>query len=162
MFQLSEKTKQQIDHWLKKYPPDQRRSAVVASLLAAQAQNNGHLTDEAMRAVAEYLRIPQIEAFEVATFYDMYNLKPIGKHKIAVCTNISCMLRGADEMLDYLKSRLQIEEGETTRDGKFTLKAVECMAACCGAPMCQVDDRDYHEKLTREKIDQLLSQLDLS
>lgn len=159
MFELSQSTKETIDHWLTKYPADQRRSAVVAALLEAQKQNAGHLTDEAMNAVADYLKIPHIEAYEVATFYDMYNLKPIGKHKIAVCTNISCMLRGADGIVDHLKKRLKINVNETTPDGKFTLREVECMAACCGAPMCQVDDKHYHENLTPEKIDKLIDQL---
>ncbi|OGT34579.1 MAG: NADH dehydrogenase [Gammaproteobacteria bacterium RIFCSPHIGHO2_02_FULL_39_13] len=158
-FELSKETKQHIDHWLTKYPADQRRSAVVASLLAAQEQNGGYLTNEAVNVVADYLRIPHIEAYEVATFYDMYNLKPIGKHKIAVCTNISCMLRGSDEIIAHLKKRLNIAPGETTADGKFTLCEVECMAACGGAPMCQVDDKEYVENLTREKIDEVLERL---
>ena len=159
-FELSKETKQQIDHWLTKYPADQRRSAVVASLLAVQEQNGGHLTNEAMNAVADYLRIPHVEAYEVATFYDMYNLKPIGKNKIAVCTNISCMLRGADDILDHLKKRLNIDVNETTADGKFTLREVECMAACGGAPMCQVNDKNYIENLTPAKIDELLKELE--
>jgi NADH-quinone oxidoreductase subunit E len=158
-FELSQETKQHIDHWLTKYPADQRRSAVVASLLAVQKQNGGHLTDEAMNAVADYLQIPHIEAYEVATFYDMYNLKPIGKNKIAVCTNISCMLRGSDEIVDHLEKRLNIKVGETTADGKFTLCEVECMAACAGAPMCQVNDKEYIENLTQNKIDALLEKL---
>ena len=158
-FELSDTTKKQIDHWLTKYPADQRRSAVVASLLAVQNQNGGHLTAEAMNAVADYLKIPHIEAYEVATFYDMYNLKPIGKHKIAICTNISCMLRGADEIVDYAKNRLKIGMNETTPDGQITLREVECMAACCGAPMCQVDDKHYHENLTPEKMGKLIDEL---
>lgn len=158
-FELSEKTKKHIDHWLTKYPADQRRSAVVASLLAAQEQNDGHLTDAAMNAVADYLKIPHVEAYEVATFYDMYNLKPIGKHKISVCTNISCMLRGADDIVDYLKKRLNIGFNETTADGKFTLREAECMAACGGAPMCQVDDREYVENLTLEKMGKIIDEL---
>lgn len=160
MFELSEKTKQHIDHWLTKYPADQRRSAVVASLLAAQEQNNGHLSEAAMKAVADYLKISHIEAYEVASFYDMYNLKPIGNHKICVCTNISCMLRGSDKIMDYLKDRLGIGPNETTQDGKFTLREVECMAACCGAPMCQIDDKQYHENLTPEKMGKLIDSLE--
>lgn len=158
-FELSKETTQHIDHWLTKYPADQRRSAVVASLLKAQEQNGGHLTEEVMNAVADYLKIPHVEAYEVATFYDMYNLKPIGKNKIAVCTNISCMLRGSDEILRHCKNRLNIEPGETTADDKFTLVEVECMAACVGAPMCQVNDKDYHENLTPEKMDAILNKL---
>lgn len=158
-FELSQNTTQKIDHWLTKYPADQRRSAVVASLLAVQEQNGGHLTDDAMKAVADYLQIPHIEAYEVATFYDMYNLKPIGKHKIAICTNISCMLRGSDEILDCVKKRLNIAINETTADGKFTLREVECLAACAGAPMCQIDDKHYHENLTPQKMDSLIDEL---
>lgn len=158
-FELSDKTKQHIDHWLTKYPADQRRSAVVASLLAVQEQNGGYLSDESMNAVADYLQIPHIEAYEVATFYDMYNLKPIGKNKIAVCTNISCMLRGSDDILAHCKNRLKIGVNETTADGKFTLVEVECMAACGGAPMCQVNDKHYHENLTPEKIDKIIDEL---
>lgn len=158
-FELSQETKEQIDHWLTKYPADQRRSAVVKALLLVQEQNAGHLSEDAMNAVADYLRIPHVEAYEVATFYDQYNLKPIGKHKISVCTNISCMLRGSDEIMARLKDRLGIGPGETTKDGQFTLQEVECMAACVGAPMCQVDDKDYHENLTPEKMDQLIDSL---
>lgn len=158
-FILSEGTIQHIDHWLSKYPENQRRSAVVASLLKAQEQNGGHLTESVMNAVADYLKIPHIEAYEVASFYDMYNLKPIGKNKIAVCTNISCMLRGSDEILNHCKNRLNINPGETTVDGKFTLIEVECMAACAGAPMCQINDRDYVENLTPNKIDEILDEL---
>ncbi|MDP1573870.1 MAG: NAD(P)H-dependent oxidoreductase subunit E [Coxiellaceae bacterium] len=159
MFELSQETKKTIDHWLTKYPADQRRSAVVASLLEGQKQNNDFLSEEVMNAVADYLQIPRIEAYEVATFYDMYNLTPIGKHKICVCTNISCMLRGSDKIMDYLKDRLKIDVNETTADGKFTLREVECMAACCGAPMCQIDDKKYHENLTPEKMGQLIDDL---
>ena len=158
-FELSQTTKQHIDHWLTKYPDNQRRSAVVASLLKAQEQNGGHLTNDVMNAVADYLKIPHVEAYEVATFYDMYNLKPIGKNKIAVCTNISCMLRGSDEILNHCKIRLGIEPGETTVDGKFTLLEVECMAACAGAPMCQVNDKEYIENLTPDKMDALIEKL---
>ena len=159
MFELSQETKKTIDHWLTKYPADQRRSAVVASLLEGQKQNNDFLSEEVMNAVADYLQIPRIEAYEVATFYDMYNLTPIGKHKICVCTNISCMLRGSDKIMDYLKDRLKIDVNETTADGKFTLREVECMAACCGAPMCQIDDKKYHENLTPEKMGKILDDL---
>lgn len=159
MFEISKENKKEIDHWLAKYPADQRRSAIVKALLLVQAQNNGHLSEEAMNAAADYLRIPRVEAYEVATFYDQYNLKPIGKHKIAVCTNISCMLRGSDGIMQTIKDRLKIGPGETTKDGQFTLHEVECMAACGGAPMCQVDDKDYHENLTSEKMNQLIDQL---
>jgi NADH-quinone oxidoreductase subunit E len=159
MFELSIETKQHIDHWLTKYPADQRRSAVVASLLAGQEQNAGYLSEDVMNAVADYLKISRIEAYEVATFYDMYNLTPIGKHKISICTNISCMLRGSDDILDCVKKRLKIDVNETTPDGKFTLREVECLAACAGAPMCQIDDKKYYEHLTPEKIGKIIDGL---
>lgn len=156
---LSEKVKSEIDHWLTKFPSNQRRSAVVASLLCAQAENGGWLSDEIMEAIASYLEIPKIEVFEVATFYDMYELKPIGKYKIGVCTNISCHLRGSAEIVDELSSRLGVKLGETTQDGLFTLRETECLGACANAPVCQVNDNLYHEDLTREKISQLVDQL---
>lgn len=158
-FQLSTAVTQEIDHWLKKYPPEQKRSAVVAALLVAQEQNNGWLSEPVMEAVADYLGLARIEVFEVASFYDQYNLKPIGKHKISVCTNVSCMLRGADEILNCIHTRLGIKPGETSEDGKFTLREVECMAACADAPMCQIDDKVYHENLTPKKMAALIDQL---
>ena len=158
-FEISNQNKQEIDHWLTKYPSDQRRSAVIAALLLVQKQNNNYLSEDAMNAVADYLRIPHVEAYEVATFYDMFNLKPVGKHKIAVCTNIACVLRGSEDMMTHLKTRLGIGPGETTADGNITLHEVECMAACGGAPMCQVDDKAYHENLTPEKIDNIINAL---
>lgn len=158
-FELSDAVKKEIDHWLTKYPKDQRRSAVVSSLLAAQIQNSGWLSEPVMNAVADYLAIPRIEVYEVATFYDMYNLRPVGRHKIAVCTNLSCQLRGSEKITAHLKSRLGIGLGETTEDGRFTLREVECMAACGGAPMCQVNDKEYHEHLTPEKMDEIIDTL---
>lgn len=158
-FELSDAVKKEIDHWLTKYPPDQRRSAVVSALLAAQTQNEGWLSEPVMNAVADYLAIPRIEVYEVATFYDMYNLKPVGKHKIAVCTNLSCQLRGSEKIVAHLKKRLGAGLGETTSDGQFTLQEVECLAACGGAPMCQVNDQAYHENLTPEKMDEIINSL---
>lgn len=159
-FVISDDNKTKIDHWLTKYPPEQKRSAVVPALLYVQEQNEGWLSESAMDAVAEYLDLPPIMVYEVATFYDMFELKPIGKHKISVCTNLSCMLRGSDEIVSCLKRRLGIGLGETTKDRRFTLREVECMAACGGAPMCQIDDRDYHENLTPEKMLEILDTLE--
>lgn len=158
-FEISTDIKKEIDQWLKKYPPEQKRSAVVTALLLVQEQNNGWLSESAMNAVADYLDLAKIEVYEVATFYDMYNLKPIGKHKINVCTNISCMLMGSDEILACIKEKLGISPGETTSDGLFTLKESECLAACGGAPMCQIDDKYYHENLTQEKMLALIDEL---
>lgn len=151
-FILSDASKQHIDHWLKKYPKEQRQSAVVEALFVAQAQNDNWLSEAAMNAVAEYLDLAPIVVYEAASFYDMFNLKPIGKHKIALCTNISCLLRGSEEIAACLKKRLGVDLGETTADGLFTLKEVECMAACANAPMCQVDDKEYVGDLTPEKM----------
>lgn len=159
-FVISDDNKTKIDHWLTKYPPEQKRSAVVPALLYVQEQNEGWLSESAMDAVAEYLDLPPIMVYEVATFYDMFELKPIGKHKISVCTNLSCMLRGSDEIVSCLKRRLGIGLGETTKDRRFTLREVECMAACGGAPMCQIDDRDYHENLTPEKMLEIIDTLE--
>lgn len=156
---LSEQSCKAIDHWLTKYPQDQKRSAVLPALHIVQEQNGGWLSEPLMDAVAEYLAIPRIAVYEVATFYSMYELNPVGKHKICICTNISCMLRGSEQMVEHLQKRLGIQFGETTADGKFTLKEVECMAACAGAPMMQID-KTYYENLTPEKIDHILENLE--
>ena len=155
---LTPQTISVIDHWVKKFPVDKKRSAVLAALTATQKQNGGWLTAELMNAVATYLEIPECWAYEVATFYDMYDLEPVGKHKIRVCTNVSCMLRGCDKIVDHLKTRLGVEWGETTKDGLFTLKESECLAACSNAPMLQVGV-DYHVDLTPEKVDKILDDL---
>lgn len=147
--------RQQLDAWVAKYPAGQSRSAVIPSLHLLQAANGGWLSEPIMDALAVYLDMPAISVYEVATFYTMFDLHEVGQHKINVCTNISCMLNGSEEVVDHLKKRLGAGLGETTLDGKFTLKEVECLGACCGAPMMQVD-RDYHEHLTTEKIDQIL------
>ncbi len=159
-FVISDTVRKEIERWLAKYPPEQRRSAVVSALLLVQEQNDGWLSNAAMDAVADYLDIPKIAVYEVVTFYDMYDLKPRGKYKINVCTNVSCMLRGSSEILDFLKKRLDIEVGETTSDGKFTLRESECLAACGGAPMCQINDQHFYENLTPKKIQTIIDQLD--
>lgn len=156
---LTSQTRAEIDHWLKKFPADKKQSAVLAALTIVQKQNGGFLTTPLMNAVAAYLGMPNIAVYEVATFYSMYELKPVGKHKISVCTNVSCQLCGCEAIVDYFEQKLGIKLGETTADGKFTLKSVECLAACQGAPMCQIGD-DYHENLTPQKIDALLAGLE--
>lgn len=148
-----------IDHWLAKYPAEQKISAVIPALTIVQDENGGWITRELMDAVAVYLSLPAIAVYEVATFYTMFELKPVGAHKISVCTNISCMLRGSDKIVDHLQQRLGIRPGETTTDGKFTVKEVECLAACGGAPMFMVG-KDYHENLTPEKVDAILAALE--
>lgn len=155
---LSPQACAEIDRWIAKYPPEQKRSAVMTALRIAQ-EEHGWLSPELMDAVADYLDMSKVAVYEVATFYSMYDLEPVGRHKISVCTNISCMLRGSDQVMEHLKQRLGIKPGETTPDGRVTLKEVECLAACAGAPMMQVD-KTYHEDLTPEKLDTILDGLD--
>ncbi|MFW0079145.1 MAG: NADH-quinone oxidoreductase subunit NuoE [Coxiella endosymbiont of Haemaphysalis qinghaiensis] len=158
-FFISKEVEKEINCWLAKYPSNQKRSAIVPALLFVQKQNGGWLSESAMNAVADYLELPRVWAYEVATFYDMYNLKPIGKYKIGICQNVSCFLRGSDEIVICVKKRLGIDFNETTPDGLFTLKSIECMAACGGAPICQIDDREYYENLTPEKILSIIDKL---
>ncbi len=147
---------QRIDEWIAKYPADEKQSAVMEALMIVQGEN-GYLTPAAMDAVAEYLQMPAISVYEVASFYTMYETKPIGRHLVNVCTNISCLLRDSAAVVDHLEKKLDIKLGGTTEDGRFTLRSVECLGACVNAPMMQVD-RDYHENLTPEKIDAALDQ----
>lgn len=156
---LTPESRNEIDGWIAKYPPDQKQSAVMAALRIAQDQNGGWLSRELVEAVAAYLEMEPIAVYEVATFYSMYDLKPVGRHKVCVCTNISCMLRGSDELIAHLENKFGVAAGETTPDGRFTLKKVECLGACVGAPMMQVG-RDYHENLTPEKVDSILDELE--
>ncbi len=157
---LSAHARAEIDHWLTRYPAERKQSAVLAALREVQHENGGYLTTELMDAVADYLDLPPIAVYEVASFYSMYELKPVGRHNIAVCTNISCLLRGSETVLGYIEKKLGIQLGESTPDGKFYLKKEEeCLAACCGAPMMQVD-HVYYENLTPEKVDRILDSLE--
>ena len=156
---LSAKSRAEIDRWIAKYPPDHKRSAVMAALRIVQDQNGGWLSSDLIEAVAEYLEMPPVEVHEVATFYTMYDLKPVGRHKVCVCTNISCQLRGSDKIMEHLRKKLGVKVGETTPGGKFTLKEVECLGACVGAPMMMVD-RTYYEDLTPEKVDEILKDME--
>ncbi|HHW75558.1 MAG TPA: NADH-quinone oxidoreductase subunit NuoE [Xanthomonadaceae bacterium] len=157
---LSAHARAEIDRWVAKYPPERKQSAVLAALREAQHENGGYLTVDLMDAVADYLELPPIAVYEVASFYSMFELKPVGRHNIAVCTNISCMLRGGDTVLAYIERKLGIKLGESTADGKFYLKKEEeCLAACCGAPMMQVN-HVYYENLTPEKVDRILDSLE--
>ena len=154
--ELSEHVREEIDRWIAKFPQDRQRSAVLGALHAVQHENRGYLTPALMNAVAEYLGLPPIQVYEVATFYSMFETKPVGRHSVSVCTNISCMLRGADQIVNHVEQKLGIKTGESTPDGKFYLKLEEeCLAACCGAPMMMVDHH-YHENLTPKKVDQIL------
>ncbi|HHF7345751.1 TPA: NADH-quinone oxidoreductase subunit NuoE [Legionella feeleii] len=146
----------EIDHWIAKYPADQRQSAVMRALMIVQ-EEQGSLTPELMDAVADYLEMPAIAVYEVASFYTMYELKPTGRHLVNVCTNISCKLCGSSKIVEHLQKKLGINLGETTADGRYTLRSVECLGACVNAPMMQVD-KDYHENLTTDKIDKVLEQ----
>ncbi len=152
-------TREEIDKWIAKYPADQKQSAVMAALRIVQDQNGGWLNTQLMDAIAAYLEMPPIAVYEVATFYSMYELEPIGRHKISICTNISCMLCGSEEVVAHFEKRLGIKLGETTADGKITLREVECLGACVGAPMMQIGN-EYIENLTPETIDQLLAGLE--
>jgi NADH-quinone oxidoreductase subunit E len=155
---IPESARNEIDQWVAKYPDDQKQSAVMPALRIVQDANGGWLTTELMDAIAEYLQMPPISVYEVASFYSMYEHKPVGRHKICVCTNISCLLCGSEEVVSHLEQKLGIKMGETTADGKFTLKEVECLGACVNAPMFQIG-REYYEHLTPEKIDSILDSL---
>ncbi|MDH5432855.1 MAG: NAD(P)H-dependent oxidoreductase subunit E [Gammaproteobacteria bacterium] len=145
-----------IDNWIGKYPADRKRPPIIAALTIAQEHNGNYLTEDLMQAVAEYLDVPHIAVYEVATFYSMFHLNEVGEFVISVCNNISCSMRGANKVIEHLQNRLNIKVGETTGDGLFTIKTVECMAACGGAPMLEVN-KVYYENLTEEKIDQIIS-----
>ena len=156
---LTEHTRREIDHWVAKFPPGRQRSAVLSALRAAQEQNQGYLTSELIEAVAEYLSLPPVQVYEVATFYSMYVLHPCGRHHVSICTNISCMLRGAEDLVAHVEKKLGIRQGESTPDRRIFLKREEeCLAACTGAPMMMVD-HIYHEYLTPEKADEILDAL---
>ena len=157
---LSAHTRAEIDLWLKKYPVDRKQSAVLAALREAQHQNQGYLTTALMDAVAGYLDMPKIAVYEVASFYSMFETRPVGRHSISVCTNISCMLMGADDIVGHIEQKLGIKTGQSTADGRFFIKREEeCLAACCGGPMMMVDHK-YHEKLTPDRVDAILDSLD--
>jgi NADH-quinone oxidoreductase subunit E len=148
--------REEIDHWLQKFPPDRKRSAVLAALRAAQHENDGYLTRELMDGIAAYLQLPEVQVYEVATFYSMFETKPVGRHHVSVCTNISCMLCGGEDILAHVERRLGIKVGQSTADGRFFLKQEEeCLAACNGAPMMMVD-HVYYENLTNEMVDEIL------
>lgn len=158
--ELSAHTRSEIDRWAKKYPADQKQSAVLAALREVQHENKGYLTVELMDAVADYLEMPRIAVYEVASFYSMLETQPVGRNSISVCTNISCMLCGSDEIVEHIEKKLGIKTGESTPDGRYYLKREEeCLAACCGGPMMMVNHK-YYENLTIDKVDEILDQLD--
>jgi NADH-quinone oxidoreductase subunit E len=148
----------EIDIVRSKFPEDKSKSAIIESLLLIQHDNDGFLSDEHIASLANYLNINKIDVYEVATFYSMFNLKPVGKITISVCTNVSCMLRNSDGIVDHIEKKLKIKIGESTKDNKFYLKdEMECLAACNGAPMMQVNHINY-ENLTFEKVDNILDE----
>ena len=156
---LSEHTRQEIDAWVAKFPPGRQRSASLAALRAAQEQNQGYLTADLMDAVAEYLKLPPVQVYEVARFYSMFETHPCGRHHVSICTNISCMLNGGEELLTHAQRKLGIRANQSTPDGRIFLKEEqECLVACTGAPMMMVD-HVFHEHLTPEKLDAILDEL---
>ena len=157
---LSAHAREEIDALLKRYPPEQKKSALLGALNIVQHENKGFLTKDLMQAVADYLDLAEIEVYEVASFYSMYELKPVARHNVAVCTNISCMLMGSQSIVDHVQNKLGIKLGESTKDGRIYLKEEEeCLAACAGGPMMQVD-HVYYEDLTPEKVDAILDALE--
>ncbi|MDB5368205.1 MAG: NADH-quinone oxidoreductase subunit NuoE [Rhodospirillales bacterium] len=157
-FEFTAENRALAERILAKYPANRRRSGMLPLLELAQRQHGGWLPRAAMDHVADVIGVPHIKAYEVATFYTMYNLKPVGAHVVQVCTNVPCWLRGSDGIVDACKKRLGIETGETTQDGKFTMMEVECLGACVNAPMVQVGD-EYYEDLTPESMTKLLDDL---
>ena len=155
---ISDQAKKEIDIWVAKYPTGRQSSAVMEALKIVQAENGGSLTNDLIKAVADYLDMPRINAQEVATFYENYNHKPVGKHVIRFCHNISCMLNGADDLISYLETKLGVKTGEARKDGLVSVKKVECLGACVEAPMCQIGDK-YFENLTEQRIDEILDGL---
>jgi len=157
---LSDHVREEIDRWKTRFPEDRQRSAVIGALHAVQHENDGFLTAELMNGVADYLDLPTIQVYEVATFYSMFQTKPVGRHNVAICTNVSCMLRGAEELVEHVENKLGTKIGESTEDGRIYLKREEeCLAACCGAPMMMVDHK-YYENLTPAKVDEILDGLE--
>lgn len=155
---LSTKEIERIDRELAKYPPEQRRSAVMSALTIAQRER-GYLSGEVMDAVAEYLGMAPIAVYEVATFYGMYDTQPVGEHKLCICTNLPCALRGAVDSAEHLKRTLGIDFNETTSDGKFTLKEGECFGACGDAPVVLHNNTTMLSFMSKEQIDRLLAEL---
>ena len=157
-FRFTPSNLKKIDEILKKYPDSRKKSGMLPVLDIAQRQNGNWLSVDAMNAVAEILEVPYIKVYEVATFYTMFNLKPVGKYFIQLCRTTPCWLRGCDDLVKVIKDKLGINNGETTQDGLFTLLEVECLGACVNAPMVQIND-DYYEDLNAEIFSQMLDEL---
>jgi len=159
-YELSAHVKDEIDQWKTRFPADRQRSAVIGALHAVQHENHGYVTAEQMNAVAAYLDLPTIQVYEVATFYSMFQTRPVGRNEVAICTNVSCMLRGADDIVAHVENKLGVKLGESSSDGRiFLKKEEECIAACCGAPAMMVNHK-YYENLTKNQVDEILDGLD--
>jgi len=157
MMKFSEDKLKEVERIIARYPAGKQRSALIPVLHLAQQESGGWLSAETMDYVASLLQIEPIEVYEVATFYSMYNLKPVGRYMFEVCQTGPCMLRGSDEIIQYIYEKLGIRPGETTADGMFTLKTVECLGACGYAPMMQLG-KHYREHLTKEKVDEIIEE----
>jgi NADH-quinone oxidoreductase subunit E len=157
--QLSEHLRAEIDALAARFPAERRQSTVLGALSAVQHEH-GWLSTELMDAVADYVGMPRVAVYEVATFYSMFETRPVGRHSVSICTNVSCMLRGSDDIVTHIERKLGIKTGDSTPDGRIYLKQEEeCLAACCGAPMMQVD-HVYYENLTPKRVDEILDKLD--
>ena len=157
---LSTHAREEIDELLSHFPADQKKSALLGALNVVQHENKGFLTEELMTLVADYLDLAKIEVYEVASFYSMYELKPVARNNVAICTNICCMLMGSQTIVDHVEKKLNIKIGESTDDGRIYLKKEEeCLAACAGGPMMQVN-HVYYENLSPEKVDEILDSLE--
>ena len=158
--ELTQHALDEIARWRRRFPEEQSRSAIIGALHAVQHDNEGFLTPALMDAVARELDLEPIQVYEVATFYSMFESKPVGRHNVAICTNVSCMLRGAEALVEHAEKHLNVKLGESTTDGRIYLKREEeCLAACCGAPMMMVD-HVYHEHLTLDKVDAILDDIE--
>ena len=159
-YELSSHIKDEIESWKARFPEDRQRSAIISALHAVQHENRGFVTAQQMNAIAAYLELPSIQVYEVATFYSMFQTKEVGRNEVAICTNVACMLRGADDLVDHVEKKLGAKLGNSTEDGKVFLKREEeCIAACCGAPAMMVNHK-YYENLTVEMVDEILDGLD--
>ena len=159
-YELSSHVRDEIESWKARFPADKQRSAVISALHAVQHESHGFVTAEQMNAVAEYLELPTIQVYEVATFYSMFQTREVGRNEVAICTNVACMLRGADDLVDHVENKLGVKTGDSTDDGRIFLKQEEeCIAACCGAPAMMVNHK-YYENLTKEQVDEILDGLD--
>lgn len=157
IFKFSPENIKKADLEIAKYPSEHKQSAVMALLTLAQKQTGGWLPVPAIEYVADYLEMPYIKVYEVASFYEMYNLEPVGENEIHVCCSPSCYMRGSNEIMEACKSHLKIDEGETTKDKKFTIKRTGCLGACVNAPVVRIGD-EYHENLTPDEMIKILDE----